>query len=153
MIIDHLSNAKSYIGCNKKLDLIFNYLNQNSEWLKTQPEGPVALPEWMEGISMKIVSFETVEGTRKWESHIKNAFLYYMLEGEERTGYANISLMRDGKKTDGKDQIVWQGEGDRIHFPKDHFLILFPQDAHMSKLAVTHSSLAKKCSFKFQYEE
>ena len=153
MIIDHLDNAASYKGCHKKLNLIFRYLKENAAWLKTQPAGPVALPEWMEGIAMKIVEFQSVEGDRKWESHIKNAFLYYMLEGGERTGYASTHCMHDGKKTEGKDQIVWQGDGDRIRFLPGHFLILFPQDAHMSKLAIEHSAPAKKCSFKFTYLE
>ncbi len=156
MIIDSLKNAACYCGCSPKINLILKYLEANAERLKGCEAGPQTLPEELQqaGISMKIVEFDTVEGTRKWESHVEHTFLYYMLEGEERCGYCDISLMGDGVRSEGKDQIVWhKGDGDRILFPKGHFTVIFPQDAHMSKLANGTSARAKKCSFKFRQSD
>lgn len=153
MILDRLNNASYYFGCDKKIELILRYIASDREKLMAAPAGPQQLPQELvqAGISMKIVEFETVEGERRWESHPKNSFIYYMLEGSERTGYADVSLMGEGVKTEGKDQVIYpQGAGDRLRFPQDHFLILFPQDAHMSKLADGKASRARKCSFKFQ---
>jgi len=153
MIIDNLNNASYYWSCSPKIKLILQYLESARQELLRAPAGPQELPQSLAeaGISMKIVEFDTVEGTRRWESHPAHSFVYYMLEGCERTGYADISQMGAGIKTDGKDQILYpDGDGDRIRFPQGHFLILFPQDAHMSKLADGPSAKVKKCSFKFQ---
>ncbi len=154
MIIDHIDHAGCYSGLHPKVAAILAYIQKERKALEAAPIGPQALPQELEraGITMKIVEFETVQGTRKWESHIENCFVYYMLEGSERTGYADISLMGGAVRTEGKDQIVYhQGNGDRIRFPKDHFLILLPQDVHMSKLADGESAYARKCSFKFKW--
>ena len=156
MIIDCLKNAACYYGCHPKIKMILHYLEENKDRLYASEIGPQILPEEMRnaGISMKIVEFDTVEGTRKWESHVENAFLYYMLEGEERFGYNDISEMGNGLKSEGKDQIVWhKGDGDRILFPKGHFTVIFPQDAHMSKLSNGASAKARKCSFKFRLHD
>ncbi len=153
MVIDNLKNAPYYYGCHPKIDLILRYLKSDRKGLVQAHTGPQALPPELTeaGISMKIVEFDTVEGTRRWESHPVHSFVYYMLEGSERTGYGDISQTGDGVKTEGKDQILYpNGDGDRIRFPQGHFFILFPQDANMSKLADGVPAKAKKCSFKFQ---
>ncbi len=153
MMIDNLKNAPYYYDCHSKIELILRYLESVRQELAQAPAGPQALPRELAeaGISMKIVEFDTVEGSRRWESHPVYSFVYYMLEGSERTGYGDVSQMGDGVKTEGKDQVIYpNGDGDRIRFPQGHFLILFPQDAHMSKLADGVSAKARKCSFKFQ---
>ena len=154
MIIDHIQNAAFYYGCHLKLQAILRYIEENRSALERADAGPQQLSHELDalGVTMKIVAFDTVEGTRKWESHVKNSFVYYMLEGKERTGYADISEMGGAVKTEGKDQIVYhEGDGDRILFPTHHFMVILPQDAHMSKLADGKSERARKCSFKFQW--
>lgn len=149
MIIDRIDHASCYYGCHPKIKAVLEYIAGHKEELKEAPVGPQVLPESLDGVKMKIVEFMTVEGTRKWESHTEHAFIYYMLEGRERTGYADISMMGGAVKTEGKDQIVYhEGDGDRILVPEDHFIVIFPQDAHMSKLADGASAYARKCSFK-----
>ena len=155
MITDSLKNASCYLGLRPELDLIFRYIAEQEEALKALPAGPAELPEELKaaGISMKVVEFETVVGTRKWESHRKYGFLYYVLEGRERTGYSDISRMGPGIPTEGKDQIIYpEGNGDRILVPEGHFITIFPQDGHMSKLADGESSKVRKCSFKFRWD-
>ena len=52
-------------------------------------------------------------------------------------------------KQEGKDQILHDGDGDRILVPEGYFIILFPGEAHMSKLAAAGcAEEVQKVSFK-----
>ena len=153
MIIDHISHAGSYMGCNSWIDRILRYIQENQEALAQAEPGPQELPQDMGDIRMKIVEFRTVAGQRRWESHKKHGFVYYMLSGSECTGYADITQMGDPVPTEGKDQIIYHsGTGCRIRVPEGHFTVILPQDVHMSKLADGEEATARKCSFKFPVE-
>ena len=72
-----------------------------------------------------------------------------MSRGSERIGFNNAEHMVSAVKQEGKDQILHDGDGDRILVPEGYFIILFPGEAHMSKLAAAGcAEEVQKVSFK-----
>ena len=73
-----------------------------------------------------------------------------MLKGAERIGFNHEENMVNSKKQEGKDQILHDGDGDRILLPEGYFIILFPGEVHMSKLADGPSAYVEKAAFKIR---
>ena len=146
MIIDKLENASRYYAIHPKLEHVLRFLQEHKEELTAHPLGPVQLTD---EISMKYLSYRTVVGSRKWESHVKYTDVQYMSRGSERIGFNNAEHMVSAAKQEGKDQILHDGDGDRILVPEGYFIILFPGEAHMSKLAAAGcAEEVQKVSFK-----
>lgn len=145
MILDRIENAPRYYGLDPNLDLALQYLYEHCHDLSLIQEPTYLNPD----IMVKASEYDTVVGTRKWESHLVNTDLQYVAEGEERFGYAVQSHAHDPVRTEGKDQIVWQAEGDRYYLPQGYFHIFLPGEVHMSKLAVDNKSThVRKIVFK-----
>ena len=87
-----------------------------------------------------------------------------MLKGTERIGFNHEENMVNSKKQEGKDQILHEGDGcllytsdaadegdgDKILLPEGYFIILFPGEVHMSKLADGPSTCVEKAAFKIR---
>ena len=147
MIIDKLENAHLYYAVSPNLEFALRYLEEHRDELEKQPDGPVKLND---NVQIKYIRFESVEGDRRWESHLEFTDLQYVIRGRERIGFANAELMHDPEKQEGKDQILHKGNGDRILVPEGYFMVLFPGEAHMSKLADGKSAPAMKAAFKIR---
>ena len=146
MIIDKLENASRYYGVNPKLEYVLRFLQEHKEELTSHPLGPVKLTD---DISMKYLAYRTVVGSRKWESHVEFTDVQYMSRGCERIGFNGAERMVSAVKQEGKDQILHDGDGDRVLVPEGYFIILFPGEAHMSKLAAAGTAdEVQKVSFK-----
>lgn len=147
MIIDKLENASKYYSINPRLECALRYLEEHKEELARQQPG---MHKLMEGVQFKCISYQTVAGSRKWESHLEFTDLQYMIKGTERIGFNRPEYMVNPAKQEGKDQILYDGDGDRIRVPEGYFMILFPGDVHMSKLADTVSTPVQKAAFKIR---
>lgn len=79
MIIDKLENASRYYAIHPKLEHVLRFLQEHKEELTAHPLGPVQLTD---EISMKYLSYRTVVGSRKWESHVKYTDVQYMSRGQ-----------------------------------------------------------------------
>ena len=148
MIIDRLDNAPRYYSIHPKIAFALKYLAEQQPLMKEETE-PRVSEVVAEGISFKTIFCDTVPHDRRWESHIEKTDLQYVIRGMERIGFAPVSEMQDPVRTEGKDQIIWQGNGDKILVPEGFFIILFPGEAHMSKLAAgDKAEHLQKASFK-----
>ena len=83
MIIDKLEYASRYYGLNSNLDYVLKYLVEHEKELK---ESPIGITRFTENIQGKCIAYNTVVGSRKWESHEEFTDLQYMLKGTERIG-------------------------------------------------------------------
>lgn len=148
MIFDKLENAGLYTSISPNLAAALNYLLENKEALDRQP---LEVTKLTPDVQVKFIEYETMPYPRRWESHLEFTDLQYMIRGRERIGCCHTSLLRNPVRQEGKDQIIYQGDGDRILVPEGHFIILFPQDAHMSKLyAGERVEKVKKAAFKIR---
>ena len=145
MILDKLENAPQYFGISPNLTVALQYLMNNKAVLGEQP---LETRKLTDSVQVKFIEYDTFAKTRRWESHIEFTDVQYIISGEERIGYNNIGLMQDGEKQEGKDQIIHQGNGESVLVQEGFFVVLFPQDVHMSKLANGKIETVKKASFK-----
>lgn len=148
MIIDKLENAPQYFAINPNLTLALQYLLDHKAELDNMPLGVTKLTE---NVQLKLLECDTMAYPRRWESHLEFTDLQYVIRGRERIGYSHVDLLHDPVKQEGKDQIIHQGDGDKILVPEGYFMVLFSQDAHMSKLhADGQAAYLKKAAFKIR---
>lgn len=148
MILDKLENAAQYYSISPNLTYALKYLQEHKDELASQPLGIVKLTP---DVQIKYLEYETMPYPRRWESHVIFTDLQYMIQGGERMGYSHIDQLSDPEPQEGKDQIIHQGDADRILVPEGHFVVFFPQDAHMSKLFVNDKpKKVKKAAFKIR---
>ena len=146
MIIDKLENAPRYFSISPNLKVVLSYLMENAKELKTSDDFSIIMLN--DDVQKKIIQYNTFPHDRKWESHHIFTDIQYMVTGEERIGFAPVDLMYSPVKSEGKDQTIWQGDGDRILLPEGYFMVLFPGEAHMSKLACGEVKTVRKAAFK-----
>lgn len=149
MILDKLENAPRYFGISPDIEVALRFLMEHAQELKTSDDFSIKMLN--DNVQEKIIEYNTFPHDRKWESHHVFTDIQYMVNGCERIGFAPVDLMYDPVKTEGKDQTVWQGDGDRVLLPEGYFMILFPGEAHMSKLANGEPATARKAAFKIRY--
>jgi len=149
MILDKLEHAYRYFSISPNLTYALRYLLDHKEELSRQPLGITKLTD---DVQIKYLAYETMPYPRLWESHLEFTDLQYMIRGDERMGYSHIDRLSDPVKQEGKDQIIYQGDGEKLLVPEGHFVVFFPQDAHMSKLYADGQNPAsvQKAAFKIR---
>lgn len=143
MIIDHLNNASSYLGINKRLAAAFDYL-RSTDLSKVEP-GTYEIDE--RKVYVMVQQYDTkIKEKGRWEAHRKYIDVQYVHKGEERFGYANLRHLKAGIYEEAKDFLPLQGEGTGDFFAvrEGTFVILFPQDGHMPGIAVSTPQPVKK---------
>lgn len=131
MIIDHIENAALYTGISPKIERCLQYiastgLKQTAPF-KGELEGT--------GITLSLSEYETQAAEeRDWEAHDRCIDIQYVVCGKEYMGYANRAQMTFVKKTDGRDHLVYSGEGAKFLVEESCFAIFFPQDVHKPRL-------------------
>ena len=147
MILDKLENAPQYFGISLNLTYALQYLMDHKEELMSQPVG---IRKLTDEVQIKFLEYDTIDSERRWESHIEFTDVQYMISGSERIGYNHVDRMASSEKQEGKDQIIHQGTGEKLLVPEGFFMVLFPQDVHMSKLADGAVKHVKKAAFKIR---
>lgn len=147
MILDKLENAPLYYGISENLACALRYLLAHKAELAVQPPGITKLTD---RVQIKFLEYDTIDAERRWESHIEFTDVQYMIKGSERIGYNHVERMESSVRQEGKDQIIHQGTGEKILVPEGFFMVLFPQDVHMSKLADKEVKHVKKAAFKIR---
>ncbi|WP_125140930.1 YhcH/YjgK/YiaL family protein [Clostridium transplantifaecale] len=147
MILDKLENAPLYYGISENLACALRYLLAHKAELAAQPPGITKLTDC---VQIKFLEYDTIDAERRWESHIEFTDVQYMIKGSERIGYNHVERMESSVRQEGKDQIIHQGTGEKILVPEGFFMVLFPQDVHMSKLADKEVTHVKKAAFKIR---
>lgn len=132
MIADSLKNARDYFSLGGNFQKAFEYLMQNN--LEDKAEGKYEIDG--DNIFVIVQSYDAKpESEGKLEAHRKYADIQFIIEGEEKIGYANIEKTSPVVDYDDeKDIIFLDGDFDFILVQKNDFMVFFPQDAHMPSI-------------------
>jgi len=130
MIIDNIENAEQYYGVSEALREALSFLKEHP--FETQP---VTLSY---GVTVKILPYETMpDASRKWEAHDHLIDIHYVVEGSEDICWSDRNDLKFLRSEEGKDVLRYEGEGTRLTLHAGMFAVMFPQDAHRTKLAGT----------------
>jgi YhcH/YjgK/YiaL family protein len=142
MILDQLSSVPSYFGLDARLVLALQFLRQTD--LTALSVGRYPIDE--ERVFALVSDYDTkpaAEGV--WEAHRQHVDVQYVAAGEERIGCAPLEAMNAGPYDAEKDVLFAQGSGgDFVTLRPGRFVVLFPQDAHMSGMALDAPQRVKK---------
>jgi len=146
MIIDHIHHADVYLNLSPRFAAGFEFL-KHLDFDSLQPgrneiDGDVLFVNAQEYQTRLLQD-------GKWEAHRTYADIQFIVEGEERIGYAPLTSMR--LKTEysaERDVAFYEGPGDFIVLRKGDFGIYLPQDVHMPCIAVSEPGTVKKVVLK-----
>jgi YhcH/YjgK/YiaL family protein len=141
MIIDRLSNAKLYMDMHPRIAKGLKYL------METDFHSLVPGQYEIDGSNVfaMVKEYETnVPDECRWESHYKYTDIQYMVNGDERIGYANKRNMKVVVHDEDHDIMFYEGNGDILSLQEGAFCILTPDDAHMPLLMINEPAKVKK---------
>lgn len=146
MVTDILENLPLYVGLSENFRKAISYILTND--LKKLPIGKTNIHD--ELIFASVSEYHTLTSEEaKWESHKVFADIQIVLEGEEKIGYAPITVMNAITKYDcTRDLIFYSGHGDYISMRPGNFAIFLPGDAHQPCVAAKLPMAVKKVVFK-----
>lgn len=105
-----------------------------------------------ERLYVNIAEYETTTPeNRFWEAHRQYLDLHLMLKGEERIDIAFIENMEQKDYVEKDDFLPLEGTpAAAVALDEGDFLICYPQDGHMTGLAVNEPVKLKKAIFKIR---
>ena len=133
MIVDSLRNAALYRGLSPRIARAFDYL------IGIDPRDASARTVEIDGTRVYAIfeQYETrhpAEGA--WEAHRRHIDLQCVLAGTERIGYSPIGHLVAGTYDPERDLLPLRGDGAYLTLGPGDFMLLYPDDAHMPKIAV-----------------
>ena len=133
MIIDKLENASLYYKLGNKFKTAFEYIN-NTDLLALE-SGKYEIDGKNIYIIIQDYNTKSFSGA-KWEAHKKYTDIQYVIKGQEKIGWENISEFSEITEYDEEKDIVFlEGSGDFLELREGSFCILFPQDVHMPSIS------------------
>lgn len=153
MIFDSIRNSGLYTGISPNLKAALDYMREHDLNRMESGRYPVA-----DGKVLIIIKkgYSTKDLPQaKWESHRRDIDIQYLLEGEEKIGYAPIDLLTPCTDySQESDKILYNndGKGFTTHLRAGDFLILFPGDAHATCLHPDKPCICNKAVIKVAVE-
>jgi biofilm protein TabA len=149
MIVDSLTQYHLYQGKHELLDKAIEYIKKADFSSLTPKTYEVNGDE----LFFNLIEYETKpEEERFWESHKKYIDLHYLLEGTELIGYEQferLGIKQDYDEND--DYYLLEGNvHSKVQLQKGDFMVLYPNDAHMTAIKVKESEKVRKIVFKVQ---
>lgn len=142
MIIDFIENIKFYSCISDEIGVALEYLVDC-------PQNPTGRFWLAPSVSAAISIYTTVsEYERQWEAHDYLIDIHYVKAGSERIRWANRRELRYTGREEGKDILRFSGNGTDFLLQEGMFCILFPEDAHMTKLSVKEEQKVTKAILK-----
>ena len=141
MIVDTLSNSSLYRDLSPRIALAFGYVRD------TDFERPAAGTFEIDGRQVYAIvqDYATLDRTQgAWEAHRRYIDLQYVVSGAERIFYAHVSRLTPGRYDPARDLLPLTGEGDALTLGPGDFMLLFPEDAHMPRIAVAAPGTVRK---------
>ena len=149
MITDNIKTSATYDTLSDDFKKAFEFLRRDD--LHSLPVGSYPISDT---VSAKIQEYSTVEAGEilKWETHRNNAAIQCILEGEEIIGYTFIDTLTPTTDYNAEYDIqFYSGEGSMVKLCRDDFMIVFPQDGHVSKIAPDGKiGKVRKCNIKIK---
>jgi YhcH/YjgK/YiaL family protein len=141
MIADTLRNAHLYRDLSPRIAMALTFL-RSTDLAGTgvgtiEIEGPRVYAIFQE--------YETLPLPQgAWEAHRQYIDLQCVVAGTERIGYANAGRLTPGAYDPTRDFQPLSGEGDYLTLGPGDFMILFPEDAHMPRIAAGAPATVRK---------
>ncbi|MBE6714395.1 MAG: DUF386 domain-containing protein [Ruminococcaceae bacterium] len=146
MIIDKLSNLRSYASFNEKFNIICEFLEKND--LNSLCEGRIDLSD---GVFLNISSYEPYSAGDKWETHKKYADLQIVVEGDECMDASSITDVEgpNGYNEDDDYEFydICKGSVTTVRALPGTFAYFAPCDPHRPGIKF-NSEKVKKAVFK-----
>lgn len=137
MIIDHIDNVSFYYGLGDRIVKALEFLKNND--FSNMECGTYEIDGSNVYAMVKRYESKPIE-KGLWEAHRKYIDVQYVVEGEEKIGYSNLSSMQEVQEYNPeKDFLELKGTGDFFVLEKGKFAIFTPQDVHMPEIA-SHST-------------
>lgn len=151
MIYTELESLKRYRGMGKYLDEAIDYLCSHS--LSELKEGHYEING--DRLYLNVFDYETIlEEEGFFEAHEHYADIQMTIEGEELVGVSEMSKVSIKSIDRGKDLIEVTGQPEHyMRLIPGKALIVFPEDAHMVKLAAKTPSAVRKAVIKLYLED
>lgn len=148
MIFGNINHLSDYPFLDSAVKECFEYIKTHD--LLTYEKG--SHPIDGDRLYVNIAEYETTTPeNRFWEAHKQYLDLHFMLKGEERVDVAFIENMEQKPYVAQDDFLPLEGApvlSAALH--ENDFLICYPQDGHMTGLAVNEPVKLKKAIFKIR---
>jgi YhcH/YjgK/YiaL family protein len=145
MIIDYLTNADRYAVLGSPFKQAFDFLRTVD--LATLPDGRHDLAG--DALFVLPQRYHTKpQSDGFWEAHRRYIDIHFVFEGIERIGYAPLHRLHLQSYDDERDLSILEGDGDFLTLTAGCFMLLWPEDAHMSGLQAGAASPVRKIVFK-----
>ena len=153
MIVDKIENAHLYYGIGENFKKGFEYL-KNTDLINLK-NGKYEIDG--EKIFVSVQDYITKpEPQGKYEAHKKYADIQFIIKGEEKLGWDNISDFSPNTCYDEENDIVFldkqNSSNQFIQASKDYFVVFFPEDVHMPCITFEKPSYVKKAVVKIQLD-
>ena len=130
-----------YRGLSPRIALAFDYLRGTD--FRRAATGTFEIDgRRVYAIVQEYATLDRTQGT--WEAHRRHIDLQYVVSGTERIGYAHVNRLAPGRYDEAKDLLPLSGEGDFLTLGAGDFMLLFPEDAHMPRIAVNAAEIVRK---------
>ena len=149
MIIGNKKDFLRYKKLNEAFGCAFSFLETLSE---DSVNASIDENGVQGGISVIAKSNIFADGGPKcFEAHRKNIDIHYVLQGEERFGYAHIdTLCPTTEYNEESDYLLLAGEAAYFTLRPGDFCIVFPEDAHIPCLTCGDTETVKKVILKIR---
>jgi YhcH/YjgK/YiaL family protein len=149
MIADTLNNLKKYEHLVPLTKEIINYLESNDIHSLSGGKHEIS----GDSAFVLIQEYYTVPDTEKlWESHKKYIDIQLVMEGQEYMGYSPMDFLNIKKEYSVENDVIFyendSKEHSSINVHKNHFCIVFPEDAHKPGLHIKEVKRVKKAVIK-----
>lgn len=141
MIADTVRNARLYRGLSPRIALAFDYLRGRDL------QGAAVGTFEVDGTQVYAIvqEYDTLAPAQGvWEAHRQFIDLQCVIAGSEQIGYAHVSRLTPGCYDPARDVLPLTGAGDVLTLLPGDFMLLFPEDAHMPRIAVGAPAPVKK---------
>ena len=144
MIYTNMKNIRRYLGIDPKLDKAIEYILAND--VKSLSMGIHEIDG--KDVFVNRHEYDTIpEEKGNWEGHRDYLDIQMVLEGQERIGVSDVSVLEQTGYIEERDRYNFTGPVTAwLPMHPGDLLILYPEDAHMVKVQIDgQEHLQKAC--------
>lgn len=148
MIFENIKNLEEYSFLEDKIKECFTYAKENDLMSFDTGRHDIKGDE----LFVNIVEYETTKPeNRFWEAHKDYLDLHLLLDGKEQIDLNFLKNMTLGEYIKEEDYQKIEGyKNSSVTLSQGDFLICYPNDGHMSAIAVDKPQKIKKAIFKIK---
>lgn len=148
MIYTKRSHLHRYLGLSESMDAAIHYLLSADLSALTMGRNDIAGDQTF----VNRFNYQTVPAHEAaWEGHTSYGDIHVVLSGRERIGVSCADSLTVTQRNPQEDFVGYRGEVQTwVDMTPEDILIVFPEDAHMVKVAMDESVPVEKACFKFK---